>query len=339
MRIVALGRTGMLYKSIINLNQQGHEIVLIVTGNEEREYTCGAKDFKRLSTELGCDCIIYEEINQDQLLDIVRKTNPDVAISINWKTLIGEDLIKAFPNGIINAHAGDLPRYRGNAVPNWAIIAGESEIVITLHQMDTNLDSGPILLKRHFPITESTYIGDIYTFLEANTPDMFVEVIEKIRNNTLQPQTQPENPAESLRCYPRMPRDGEIDWSQPAQEIHRLIRAASEPFAGAYTYIDFDKMIIWKARYEKTLFQYLGVPGQVGHRDFATGEVKVITGDGFLVLEVVEIEGTNARKKPVEIIQTIRTRLGMDLTSQISFLKKKIDTLEEKQVLNKDSRL
>jgi len=330
MRIVALGRTGMLYESIVNLKRHGHEIVLIITSKEEGEYTCGVKDFKRLCREIGCECIVSEKINRKQILDIIRKTKPDVAISINWKTLIGEDVINAFPNGIINAHAGDLPRYRGNAVPNWAIIAGESEIVATLHQMDTGLDSGPILLKRGFPISETTRIGDIYTFLEENIPEMFVEVIERIRNNTIRPQKQPDNPAESLRCYPRMQRDGEIDWSLPSQEIHRLIRAVSEPFAGAYTYIDFDKLIIWKARYEKLPFHYLGVPGQVGHRNLTTGEVKVITGEGFIVLEEVEIEGTNARKKPVEIIHTIRTRLGMDLTGQISILKKKIDALEEK---------
>jgi methionyl-tRNA formyltransferase len=330
MRIVALGRTRMLYKSIVNLKQQGHIIVLIVTGKEENEYTCGSEDFNYLSKEIGCECIVIEEINKSELIDIIRKTNPDVAISINWKTIIREDLINIFPNGIINAHAGDLPRYRGNAVPNWAVISGESEIVATLHQMDTGLDSGPILLKRHFPISESTHIGSIYTFLEENIPEMFVEVIERIHNNSISPQKQPDNPVKTLRCYPRMQRDSEIDWSLPAQQIHRLIRAVSEPFSGAYTYIDSEKLIVWKARYEKPLFQYLGVPGQVAHRDLTTGEVKVITGEGFLILKEVEIDGTNTRKKPIEIIQTIRTRLGMDLTGQISILKKRIDALEGK---------
>lgn len=325
-----MGRTGMLYDSIVNLNQCGHEIVLIITGEESSEYTRGISDFKRLGAEIGCECIVTENINQKYILDCIRQAEPDIAISINWKTLIGKDIINLFPHGIINAHAGDLPRYRGNAVPNWAIIAGEREIVVTLHKMDAGLDSGPILLKRRLSISESTRIGEVYAFLETQIPRMYVVVLEGIQNGTILPQKQSDDPAEELRCYPRTQRDGEIDWTLPAKEIHRLIQAVSEPFAGAYTFIGWEKLIIWRSNYEIPAFQYMGVPGQVAHRDLHSGTVKVVTGDGFLILEEVEVEGTGERQRPSEVIKTIRTRLGMDITGQITCLKKRIDTLEDK---------
>ena len=159
---------------------------------------------------------------------------------------------------------------------------------------------------------------------------MYVAVLDSIQNGTIQPKKQPDDPAEALRCYPRMQRDGEIDWNLPAKAIHRLVQAASEPFTGAYTFLGWEKLIIWRSSYEAPPFQYLGTPGQVAHRDLYSGTVKVVTGDGFLILREVEVEGTGERKKASEVIKTIRARLGMDITGQIAYLKKRFDMLENK---------
>jgi hypothetical protein len=109
-----------------------------------------------------------------------------------------------------------------------------------------------------------------------------------------------------------------------------LIQAVSEPFAGAYTFIGWGELSSGGAITKFPHFNYMGVPGQVAHRDLHSGTVKVVTGDGFLILEEVEVEGTGERQRPSEVIKTIRTRLGMDITGQITCLKKRIDTLEDK---------
>lgn len=334
MRVVAIGRTEMLYDSILKIHEKGHKVPLVITGDEAPHYSRGANDFEQLADQIGAECIKTEHIGTDDIIAKIRSSEPDVAISVNWKTIIPQEVIGCFKHGIINAHAGDLPRYRGNAAPNWAILNGEGGIALTLHLMTTRLDSGPILLQRRYPINTaylyylSTRIGDIYSFIRGNCPQMFVEVLDRLEAGTISLQMQPHDPSFSLRCYPRLSRDGEIDWTQSAVQIDRLIRASSEPFDGAYTFLGNRKLTIWKAHCSTPTYQFLGTPGQVADRYTVVGEVSIITGDGFLVLEEVEIEG-EGRVAATQAITSARDRLGMDITGEIARLTKRIADLEQ----------
>lgn len=328
MKIVAIGRTEFLYEAIIALNEEGNDILLIITDEAAPEYQKEAYDFKKLAESLGIECIITNNIQEDHIKLKIKTLNSDVAVSVNWKTIINQNIINCFKYGIINAHAGDLPRYRGNAVTNWAIINSEKYIVITLHQMSEKLDAGPILLKKRKEISNDTKIGEIHQFLRESIPKLFVDVINGLVNGSIIPMEQPKDPSLSLRCYPRMPRDGLIVWTKSAEEIDKLIRAVSEPFSGAYTYIDNIRLIIWKARTEIPQFCYLGIPGQVANRNLNSGEVTVVTGNNFLVIEELELVGSGTRSKPTEVIKSIRTRLGMDVYSEIEKLYQKIASIE-----------
>ena len=93
-----------------------------------------------------------------------------MAISVNWPNLLTPEVLDLFPDGVWNAHAGDLPRYRGNAAPNWAILSGEDAVILTIHRMSAGLDEGPILAQRSFPLDETTYISDVYAFLDEAVP-------------------------------------------------------------------------------------------------------------------------------------------------------------------------
>jgi methionyl-tRNA formyltransferase len=153
---------------------------------------------------------------------------------------------------------------------------------------------------------------------------MFLEAIDGFANDTITLRHQPNDQSISLRCYPRIPMDGEIDWSKDALEIDRLIRAVSEPFTGAYTYIGTEKLMIWKGHFEIPEYPFVGVPGQVAERRKKTGEVAIVTGKGLMVLEEVSINSME-RKKPTEVIKTIRTRLGMDITGEISRISQELE--------------
>ena len=172
MRVVAIGRTKNLYNSIIKVKEGVHDVVLIITCQESPGYQTVAQDFKLLAEKLGIECIQTERINSEEIIQRIRKKRPDIGISVNWRTIIGQDVISCFPYGIINAHAGDLPRYRGNATPNWAIINGEKRIVLTLHLMTAELDAGPVVLQREMPISDNTYISEVYEFLHNNCPQV-----------------------------------------------------------------------------------------------------------------------------------------------------------------------
>ena len=324
MKIAALGRTRWLYDAIMLAAAAGHEIVLIGTCPAAPEYTRGAHDFEALAKSLGCPFFNDTNINDERYVRLARESRAEIGISVNWLTLIGRELIDAFPRGIINAHAGDLPRYRGNACPNWAILNGEPEVVVTLHLMATELDAGPILLKRPIALTDTTYIGDVYRALDRMIPEMFVAVLDGLVAGSITPRPQAADPRESLRCYPRLPRDGEIAWERDAEEIVRLVRASAEPFAGAFTHLDGERLTVWRARSATQVAPYCAVPGQVAWVDRRTGEVAVIAGRDIVIIE--EAEGAK-RGPAADLIRSARTRLGLEVGKELARLRAELEAL------------
>ncbi len=328
MRVAAMGRTHWLYDSIQAVRQRGHEIVLIATCPAAPEYSRTERDFEALAAEIGCPYFCDARLDRPERLALLTDVAPDVAISVNWLTVIGEDVLNRVPHGVINAHFGDLPRYRGNAVANWAILAGEARAVLTLHEMAPALDAGPILAQRALDLGPETYIADAYAFASAVVAEMFADVIDGLAAGTLTPRPQSADPADSLRCFPRRPSDGHIDWSLPADHLARLVRASAEPFPGAFTYLeDGRRLTVWRARADQLPYPWLGVPGQVAERDRATGEVVVLAGEGVLVLEEVQVED-GPRCRPADLLRSLRTRLGLDLVAVTDALRRRVAELE-----------
>lgn len=327
MRFAALGRTRWLYDSIVLALSRGHKVALIGTCAASPEYSLQERDFESLAASVGCPFFNDHKINQAKYIAMARESGAEIAISVNWLTLISQEMINQFPCGIVNAHAGDLPRYRGNACPNWAILNNDTEIVVTLHQMVPELDAGPVLLKRRFQIDRATYIGDIYRFMDRNVPEMFVEALDGYSSNQITPKPQPKDSDLALRCYPRMPEDGEIDWSRSAGDISALVRASAEPFAGAYTFLDGQRVIVWRARSELAPCPSLGIPGQVCEIRREPGEVAVFAGSGWVILEEVQTE--QAGRVPAnKITQSTRQRFENGIGSRIKTLEARIAVLQ-----------
>jgi UDP-4-amino-4-deoxy-L-arabinose formyltransferase/UDP-glucuronic acid dehydrogenase (UDP-4-keto-hexauronic acid decarboxylating) len=294
MKVAALGRTHWLLDAARRLHDAGHELTLVATAPGVPEYRADEEDFRAFAADAGATFA----------LDEVPETGAELAVSVNWPRLLTPEVIERFPRGIVNAHAGDLPRYRGNAAPNWAIINGEPEVVLTFHLMDESLDSGPVLRKTPFPIGARTTIGDVYAWLNAEIPQGFVDVVGGLEAGTLEARPQPADPALALRVPPRRPEDSELDWEQGAAELDRLVRASSEPFAGAFSFLQGERITVWRARPEAT------------RADAAVGEllepradgVAVATGDGLLVLQDVEHGGRRGRA--TELLGSAHGRLG-----------------------------
>lgn len=328
MRVTVLGRTRTLLSCVTRLHEAGYEIPLIGTCQEALEYGVGPRDFEELAMKIGAEFFNDSQINSPNVIKLLKDSQADVAISLNWLTMIGSEAISAFPYGILNAHAGDLPRYRGNACPNWAILQGEKEIVLTIHFMDPEvLDGGPILLKRRFSLNNKTTIGCIYEWSNSTVPEMFLEAIRGLERGNIIPIPQPEDKSQLLRCYPRIVSDSHINWSNSAEMLARLIRASSEPFNGAYTYWNGKKLTIWRAYAADFQCPSLAVPGQVLWRLPDKGEVGIAAGEGVLVLCEVQLEGKQ-RGKASESLRSNRIRLGMMVEEEVAELKRRITILE-----------
>jgi UDP-4-amino-4-deoxy-L-arabinose formyltransferase/UDP-glucuronic acid dehydrogenase (UDP-4-keto-hexauronic acid decarboxylating) len=310
MRVAALGRTRLLYDTIRSLAAAGHDIPLVVTCRAAPEYNVREDDFRSLALDLGAEFALTQDLNNPDSLGLLARAHADVAVSVNWINVVGREACETFPYGILNAHAGDLPRYRGNAPVAWAILQGESRVGVVIHRMDPKeIDAGPILVTDHYQLGETTYVGDVYRFLERRVPEMFVEAVAGLAAGTITARPQPSDSSLALRCYPRRPEDGLVNWLLGATALGRLVRAAAEPFSGAFTYFRGERLTIWRARAEAWPCPSLAVPGHVVRRDRSTGEVSVATGDGVLVLE--EIESPRAgRCRPATLITSVRERLG-----------------------------
>ncbi|MBT6035086.1 MAG: hypothetical protein HOH18_01295 [Kordiimonadaceae bacterium] len=310
MRIAILGRSELLLQTAHYLQQKNHTIALVGTARSETHYRAHEDDFEKFSTQNNIPFFCSQTLNKEEIIDKLKSVNADIAITLNWPNLIGSDACAAFPMGILNGHAGDLPRYRGNACPNWAIINNEEKIALSIHKIDPHsLDSGDVILKKYFSLDQNIYIADIYEWLEDITPLAFCEALDGLENETLQPIHQSNDPQDSLRCYPRKPEDGKINWSDHAEKVHALIRASSHPFSGAYTTLENEKKVtIWRAELKNDEPPFCAVPGQIMYRH--DGHPVIACGKGALKVTEISIKGIKNNNDALQILmKSVRSRL------------------------------
>lgn len=310
MRVAILGRSELLLDSARAVAAAGHAIVVVGTGRAETHYKVGQDDFARFAADMGADFFVGGDLESDERQDRLAVANADVAVSINWRSVLGPRMCGAFRHGILNCHGGDLPRYRGNACQAWAILAGEPSVGVCIHRMIPNeLDNGPIGKREVLPIDARTYVGDVLDWFLRRIPGMFVEVLAEIEEgrDSFVPQSTDE--ALWLRCYPRRAEDGRIDWRSTTESLHRLVRASSRPLDGAYTTIEGDtRLTVFRAEPASHPGGFMAVPGQVLYA--VDGDPVIATGDGCLRLTDVATAAapTHAAACAV-VLRSYRTRL------------------------------
>lgn len=307
MRIAIIGRTEILYEATQRLREQGHEIALIITAKEAPEYLKNSADFRALAASWGTPFSHTPQI-EDETFETIRGVSPiDIGISLNYPGIIPQTLIDLFPLGILNAHGGDLPRYRGNACQAWAIINGEERVGLCIHRMiGGELDSGDIISRDYFPLSLNTKVTAVYQWMSERIPELFSEALQRLEDDPCYVlEHQSTNPQDTLRCYPRKPEDGRINWNKSAIEVLRLINACNKPYAGAFSAFEGVNLIIWDAELAP-VENFLAIPGQVTF--IGDGWVDVATGDGKL--RVKAIEASSGETLPNQIIRSSRQRFA-----------------------------
>ena len=327
MKILILGRTEYLFDTA-ELLAKGHDVCGIITAAAMPEYQKNENDFKDLASRLSVPYYFAGKID-DKVYEMIGALKPDICISLNWITVLKEDVISLFPKGILNAHFGDLPSYRGNAVINWAILNDEKQIAVTIHQMvPGEIDSGNVWKKKYMPLDENTTIKDITDFCRKNTPLLFSEVVNSIEKGTAVSEPQSGMAQTPFRCYPRVPEYNKIDWTRSAKDIHALIRASTKPYSGAYSFMkiggELKKVYIWKSQVASGKTSDFGVPGHVINNDPKTGISKVFTGSGVLNIEEAQYENEEVFS-PGKVWNSIRLHFGIDIEEEIMNLNKIIN--------------
>jgi len=306
MRIAIIGRTEILYNAAVLLKQAGYIISCILTSKEALEYTRIAADFKALAEQWNIPFAQGPRIVEH--LNLLKFSESEIAVSINYTGVVPQDVIDIFPLGILNAHGGDLPRYRGNACQAWAIINGEDRIGLCIHKMvGGELDSGDIIARDYLPIDHKTKVTQAWQWMTERTPSLILEAVQKLaRNPAYVLEHQSKKTTDALRCYPRRQEDGRIDWNCPAIEILRLINASNKPYSGAFCNNEGRHMVIWDAELVEDGELFCAIPGQV--TAIADNHIVVACGSGKLAIQKVQIEGDD-ECSPSRYITSIRKRL------------------------------
>ncbi|MDW8301668.1 MAG: methionyl-tRNA formyltransferase [Bacteroidia bacterium] len=241
--------------------------------------------------KLGIDTIRGKS-SDETVFEFIYNKDPDLIWVTDYKYLLPEKLINIPRIGCVNLHPSLLPKYRGRAPINWAIINGEEKIGITAHFIDEGVDSGDIIRQIEVNINEDDYVGDIliklYPLYFEITKDVISDILENNLNLIKQKHIQ-------TKIYPRRkPEDGLIDWNKPSRDIYNLIRAVSKPYPGAFSYLNHQKIVIWKAKVEPFCLEekYL-TNGEIV--DFKENYLRVKCSDGIIKILDWEILSDNSK--------------------------------------------
>ncbi len=221
---------------------------------------------------------------------------PDLLVVVAYGLLLPPDVLTLPRLGCVNLHASLLPRWRGAAPVQRAILAGDSETGITLMQMDAGLDTGPILAMTPCDIYPDDTGSSLHDRLSALGASLLTEQLDALLAGCLAPRPQPE---EGVTYAPRIKRkEARIDWSRAATQIERQVRAFN-PWPVAFSRLDTDTLRIWQARAtDQTL------PGPPGQLHPEAGALKVTTGEGALELIQLQLPG----RRPVSARDLLNAR-------------------------------
>lgn len=232
----------------------------------------------------------FHKISDEANIQIIREIQPDYIFVIGLSQLVDKRILDIPKKGAVGFHPTPLPKMRGRAAMVWQVLLGVHETKCTLFMLDEGMDSGDILGQESYVIDETDYAVDVERKLCEALRRLTGKVLQGLQNETLIPRKQNEGDATYLLI--RRPEDGLIDWKEPVEQIHRLIRAVSKPYPGAFGMYDGKhKIVIWRAEYLSNS-KYIGIPGQIC--SITTEYFDVVGSDGLI--RVTEYENEDSVK-------------------------------------------
>jgi len=294
MKIIFLGTPEFAVPTLERVIKAGHSVVQVVTQPDRpkgRKQELTASPVKAAALRHGIPVYQPERIRRPEAVEQLRNLAPDVMVVVGYGQIIPQSAIDIAPLGIINVHASLLPELRGAAPIQWSIARGYKTTGVTTMRIDAGLDTGDILLRWDTPIGPDETAVELSGRLAEAGADLLVHTLAGLCACTIQPQPQDH----SLATYAPILKkeDGRIDWSNPAQQIHDLIRGF-QPWPGAQTEFRGQSLHLWRSRLVPLRRDL--APGALIHERgvFALG------GDGA-ALELLEVQLEGRKKMPAEV--------------------------------------
>ena len=242
MKILFVGCVSISRTMLTALINDGQKICGIICISEKfRESTSGFDDLSDIAIQYGIPIFKSRRLHVKKCVEFIKNCQPDMLVVYGWQRIIKSEVL-SLADKCIGFHASLLPKYRGSAPVNWAIINGETETGVTMFELSEGVDAGPIYGQKAFPIEfEDTCL----TVYQKSAKAACELVLEMLRGNM-------ETTSNVSSEYPIMPRrrpeDGLVDWKKTALENYNWIRALTKPYPGAFTNTRLGKIKLWEAK-------------------------------------------------------------------------------------------
>lgn len=292
MRIVFLGTPEFALPSLRALIENGCDVVGVFTQPDRqkgRGYELCPPPVKVLALEHNIRVCQPERIRLPEGADMLKALRPDLMVTAAFGQILSEENLNTPKLGCINVHGSLLPKYRGAAPIQWAVIEGEAVTGITTMMTDAGIDTGDILLKREAIIDENETAGELYERLAGLGAEVLLETLAALEAGTLRREKQDHSDATH---YPMLKKEhGKIDWTKSPKRVHDLVRGVN-PWPGAYTALGSETVKIWQTRVAK-----LENPGRPAGTVALAGakEGLFVQADGGLV-EVCQLQAPGSKR-------------------------------------------
>lgn len=308
LRIVFMGTPDFAEESLRAVHEAGHKIEAVITNIDKpkgRGMKLISSPVKQFAEEKGFKIFQPQKVkNNEEFIEEIKKINPDVICVVAYGKILPKELLDIPKLGCINVHGSLLPKYRGAAPIQWAVLNGDKKTGITTMYMDTGMDTGDMILKEEVEIREDETTGELWERLSKIGAKLLVKTLELIEIGNAPREKQGKN----FTMAPMLNKEmAKIDWqSKTANEIKNLVRGLN-PIMGAFVYLNGKKLKFWRvdAITENELEQNFPElkeyaykipciePGTVLFADSKNG-LFIKANDG--IIKVIEIQGENAKK-------------------------------------------
>jgi len=286
-RTLFMGTPEFAVQTLTGLVKRGYPVIGVVTQPDRpqgRGRATAPSPVKVLADDLGLTVFQPDKVRHPSFLETFRDLAPDLVIVAAFGQILPKEIILGPKLGCINIHPSLLPKYRGAAPINWALIRGEEKTGVTIMRMDEGVDSGAILLQEETPIGPSETYGMLHDRLAKMGAELLLIALAMLQAGTLQPRQQDDLLATTA---PRLSReDGLIHWENDHRNIVSLIRGLS-PHPCAYTTIDGKQLKIFIASAETA--SITESPGTVAGETVAG--LRVAAKNGYVLIQELQLEG------------------------------------------------
>jgi methionyl-tRNA formyltransferase len=260
MRVVSFGFQTWGCKTLQALIDMDHEVVLAVThATSEQSYKAiFSASVEEVARDHGIPVHITERVDAETI-DLVKRAEPDVIVVNSWYSWMPPELYNLPPHGTLNLHDSLLPKFTGFSPVLWALISGETEFGLTIHRMDECLDTGDILIQHSLPIGPSDTGTELVTQGMELIQGALRDALDALESGTA--VWRPQNKSERTYFHKRSERDSLIEWSWPAEDLERFVRALSEPYPRAFAFYRGERVEVLEAAASEA--RYGGTPGRV----------------------------------------------------------------------------